>query len=86
MILEQNYNRDEFLTFLKSFIPKFTKDVRRVGTSGLQVTKEIFYLGESAELNLSIFELTHSSTADARVALAMDGFKVMKSTPLIGHW
>ncbi|MDO8674741.1 MAG: N-6 DNA methylase [Candidatus Omnitrophota bacterium] len=80
MNLERKYNRDDFLAFLKSFIPEFTKDVRRVGTSGLQVTKETFYLGESAKFNLSIFELIHSSSADARVALAMDGFKVMKSS------
>ena len=80
MNLEQNYNRDDFLSFLKSFIPKFLKDIRRVATNGLQVTKEASYLGESPELNLSVFEITHSSSADARVALAMDGFRVMKNS------
>ncbi|MDP3974043.1 MAG: TaqI-like C-terminal specificity domain-containing protein [Candidatus Daviesbacteria bacterium] len=80
MNLEQNYNRDDFLLFLKSFIPNFSKDIRRAATDGLQVTKEVFYLGESSELNLSVFELTHSSSTDARVALAMDGFKIMKNS------
>lgn len=80
MNIEKKYNRDDFLSFLKSFVPKFTKDVRHVAASGLQVTKEVFYLGESVELDLSIFELTHSSSTDARVALAMDGFKIMKSS------
>ena len=80
MNIEKKYNRDDFQVFLKSFVPGFTKDVRSVGTSGLRVTKEIFYLGESSELDLSIFELTHSSSTDARVALAMDGFKVMKDS------
>jgi len=80
MNIEKKYNRDDFLIFLKSFVPNFTKDVRSVSVSGLQVTKEVSYLGESAELDLSIFELTHSSSSDARVALAMDGFKVMKGS------
>lgn len=80
MNIEKEYNRDDFLVFLKSFVPGFIKDVRSVGVSGLQVTKEIFYLGESVELGLTIFELTHSSSIDARVALAMDGFRVMKGS------
>lgn len=80
MNIEKKYNRDDFLVFLKSFVPGFTKDVRRVSASGLQAIKEVAYLGESAELELSIFELTHSSSSDARVALAMDGFKVMKGS------
>lgn len=80
MNIEKEYNRDDFLVFLKSFVPGFIKDVRSVGVSGLQVTKEIFYLGESVELGLTIFELTHSSSSDARVALAMDGFRVMKGS------
>jgi Eco57I restriction endonuclease. len=78
MNLKKNYNRDDFLLFLKSFIPNFSKDIRRAAYDGLQVTQEVFYLGESSELNLSIFEITHSSSGDARVALAMDGFKIMK--------
>lgn len=80
MNLGQEYNRDDFLLFLASFLPIFTKDVRRVNTDGLQVTKEAFYLGKSAELDIEIFELTHSSFTDARVALAKDGFKVMKNS------
>jgi len=82
MNLEKKYNRDDFLSFLNSFVPKFSKDIRRVATNGLQVAKEVFYLGESSELNLSVFELTHSSSADARVALAMDGFRVMRNSAI----
>lgn len=80
MNIEKKYNRDDFLAFLKSFVPGFTRDVRSVGTSGLQSIKEVSYLGESAELELAIFELTHLSSSDARVALAMDGFRVMKGS------
>ncbi len=80
MNLQEKYNRDEYLEFLKSFIPKFEKDVRRVGTNRLQVTKDIFYLGKSEDLDLEIFELTHSSSSDARVSLAMDGFRIMKNS------
>jgi len=82
MNLEQKYNRDNFLAFLKSFVPKYEKDIRRVGTNVLRVTREAMYLGKSAELDLEIFELTHSSSTDARIALAMDGFKVMKHSAI----
>jgi hypothetical protein len=80
MNLEQSYSRDTFILFLKTFISGFIKDIRRVNTSGLQITKEAYYLGESHELNLSVFELTHSSSTDARIALASEGFRVLKSS------
>ena len=80
MNLQEKYNRDEFVDFLKSFVPKYTKDIRRVDIGGLKATKDIYCLGECPELNLSIFELTHMSSRDARVALASDGFKIMRNS------
>lgn len=79
MNLKQKYDRADFLKFLDSFLPDFIKDTRPVKADGLKVVHSAVYLGESKELDLSIFELTHSSSADARVALATAGFKAMKA-------
>lgn len=79
MNLQDVYNREEFLNFIKGFIPGFSTDVRPASATGLQVTEKVAYLGESRELDISVFEITHASTRDARVKLAMDGFRVMKS-------
>jgi len=72
MNLQDSYNRDDFIEFLNSFIPKYSQDIRRVDSKGLKVTKNVYYLGECPDLDLSIFELTHTSPRDARVALAND--------------
>lgn len=82
MNLQLKYNRDDFLVFLKSFIPEFTRDIRRIDTNGLQVTKEASYLGKSEIIDIDIFEITHSSSVNARVALAKDGFRVMKNSAI----
>lgn len=78
MNLQDRYNREGFLGFLQEFIPNFKRDIRSVDVKNLKVTREASYLGECTELDLPVFELTHSSSNDARVALATDGFKMMK--------
>lgn len=80
MNLQNKYSRDEFLNFISSFIPNFSKDIRKVDTRGLKTTTEAFYLGESSDLDLAVFELTHTSSSDARVTLATEGFKLMKDS------
>lgn len=82
MNLQETYSRENFLTFIKDFIPDFKTDIRSANTSGLQVTEKATYLGESQDLDLSVFEITHVSTRDARVKLAMDGFRVMKTSAI----
>ncbi len=79
MNLQNAYSRADFLKHVQGFIPGFIADSKPTTATGLQVTKNTFYLGESPDLDLSIFELTHLSTRDARVKLAMDGFRVMKA-------
>lgn len=78
MILKQKYNRESFLEFQKQFLPDFKKDVRSVSKNGLEVTEDVSLLGQSEQLDLQIFEFTHTSSSNARVSLATDGFKVMK--------
>lgn len=80
MNLQNAYDRDTYLEFLRTFVPGFKQDIRDVIAEKLQVTSEAYFLGESEDLDLSVFEITHSSSADARVSLSMDGFKLMKTS------
>jgi hypothetical protein len=80
MNLQAPYSRDAYLEFLRTFVPGFTQDIRTASADKLQVTKEAYLLGESEKLDLAVFELTHISSVDARVALSMDGFKLMKTS------
>src|SRR3989344_4717737 len=80
MNLQEQYDRDTYLEFLRTFVPGFKQDIRAVVADKLAVTQEAQFLGESEELDLSVFELTHTSSTDARVSLSMDGFKLMKTS------
>ena len=80
MNLNQPYNRDSCIDFLQTFVPGFKKDIRKAEADRLQVTEEACYLGESEVLDIAVFELTHTSSTDARVSLSMDGFKLMKAS------
>src|SRR3989344_679548 len=80
MNLQEQYDRDTYLEFLRTFVPGFKQDIRAVVADKLAVTQEAHFLGESEELDLSVFELTHTSSTDARVSLSMDGFKLMKTS------
>ncbi|MBU1123968.1 N-6 DNA methylase [Patescibacteria group bacterium] len=80
MNLDKPYNRDTCLGFLDTFVPGFKQDIRKAEADKLQVTEEAHYLGESEDMDLAVFELTHTSSADARVSLSMDGFKLMKNS------
>lgn len=80
MNLQGSYSREDFLEFIKTFIPGFKKDIRKFDPTSLKVSKEVFYLGESPDLDLAVFEITHSASSDARVSLATDGFRVMRDS------
>jgi len=79
MNLNKVYDRDSFFSFIKDFLPDFKKDVRKADNKSLKVTEDVTFLGESEDLDLSVFELSHSSSNEARVNLATDGFKLMKN-------
>lgn len=79
MNLQHAYKREDFIKFVQGLVPGFAVDSRSASATGLQVTEKITYLGESRNFDLSVFEITHASTKDARVKLAMDGFRVMKA-------
>lgn len=80
--LNEKYNQEDFLDFLSNdFLSDFEKDVRPANSESLTVIAKATYLGKSKSLDLHIFEFSYSeSHANKRVALAMDGFRIMKST------
>ncbi len=78
MRLDKEYNRSDFLEFLNNFLPNFSKDVVPVGVKNLKEIKEVNLLGRDDELELAVFEVMHNSINDPRIALATDGFRIMK--------
>ena len=75
------YNRDTFLTFLEErFLPDdFTID--EVSFEKLNFTPRYTLnanlLGTCRSMELDVFEITHTSSHDARVGIAQDAFKLM---------
>ncbi|GMO21153.1 MAG: hypothetical protein Ta2A_27410 [Treponemataceae bacterium] len=76
----QKYDRGAWLSFLEdSFLPDdFSSDAREVPFSEkLEYTQAVAKLGESAELGLTVFEIKHKSTNDARVGLSKEAFRLV---------
>lgn len=80
MKLNEPYLRQDFTDFINDFLPDFEKDVRKASFESLGATNKVAYLGKSKKLDLQVFELTHKATSNARVALATDGFRIMKQS------
>lgn len=79
MILEQTYDRDNFLDFLDGFLPDFGRDTRDITLSSQQFS-DIHSLGVSQNLDLQILEVKVKGSLDKRVSIASDAFKLMKTT------
>jgi len=74
----QEYNRTSWLNFLEnSFLP----DDFRINNESLpyqkDFTKEVTKLGECPSLQLTVFEVKHSSVNDARVGLSKEAFTLV---------
>lgn len=80
MKLNEPYLRQDFTDFINQFLPDFEKDVRKASFESLGATDKVAYLGKSKKLDLQVFELTHKVSPNARVALATDGFRIMKQS------
>lgn len=79
MNLNEPYSRESFSAFIKNFLPGFSSDVRPVAIpAASSSTQEAHFLGESRDLDLSVFELRHSGSSDKRITLAQEGFRLMK--------
>ncbi|GHU65892.1 hypothetical protein FACS189447_05690 [Spirochaetia bacterium] len=80
MDFKEKYNREKWLSFLEdSFLPDdFTIDEKAVSFSEkLDYTQTVTKLGGSASLGLTVFEIKHKSTNDARVGLSKDAFRLV---------
>lgn len=80
MEFNKAYNRQEFLGFLQnSFLPEDFVPVTEEITLATQMkyTTEAVKLGSSTSLDLVIYEMKHTSTHDARVALSKEAFRML---------
>lgn len=81
--LKKNYNRDEFLLFLKGFLPDDYLVHENAQDLPLEHAKSItdaVVLSECKSLDIKIFEVEHSGSKDARVSLAREAFRIMADT------
>ncbi len=74
---KQTYNRTEFLKFLDQFLPEdFLEEVEPLDFES-NYTRKVTRLGECKSLGLEVFEMLHTSTHDARVALSKEAFQLL---------
>jgi len=80
MEFNKAYNRQEFVGFLQnSFLPEdFVPATEGVTfTTQMKYTTEAVKLGSSTSLDLVVYEMKHTSTHDARVALSKEAFRLL---------
>lgn len=81
MELNQQYQRESFISFLKeTLLNDFDKDIRTVNTQGLGSIKKAFSLGKSKVLDLQIFEFEFTGSSRKRIALTKEAFKLMRDS------
>lgn len=80
MEFNKAYNRQEFIHFLQnSFLPEdFTPEVEPVSFhTQMSYSTQAVKLGSSAELDLVVYEVKHTSKNDARVSLSKEAFRML---------
>src|SRR5258708_22413937 len=83
MQLNNTYNRDDFLQFLReNFLTDFRKEVRPASTQGLSSIQKAYSLGRSESLDLQVFEFSFEGSPNKRVTLTKDAFQVMRSSAI----
>ncbi|MBO5673720.1 MAG: N-6 DNA methylase [Paludibacteraceae bacterium] len=76
--LNQVYQRNLFLPFLRSFLDDFSQDVEQLYLDGkTQFANTVYRLGRDESLDLEVYEIHHTSSNDARVGIAKDAFKIL---------
>ena len=76
--LNQVYQRNLFLPFLRSFLDDFSQDVEQLYVDGkTQFANTVYRLGRDESLDLEVYEIHHTSSNDARVGIAKDAFKIL---------
>ena len=80
MEFNKAYNREEFLSFLRtSFLPEDFQQESSVINNPVQFqyTQQVIRLGECESLGLVVYEVRHSSKHDARVGLTKEAFRLL---------
>lgn len=76
--LNQVYQRNLFLPFLRSFLDDFSQDVELLYLDGkTQFANKVYRLGRDNSLDLEVYEIHHTSSNDARVGIAKDAFRIL---------
>lgn len=78
MILSDPFNQDEFVQFIKGFLPNFNLDIRKVevGSSGFS---DVLRLGESSSLMTSVLIVRSKKNLNSRISLTNNSFKILKA-------
>ena len=79
-VIKSSYDRESFKKFIKEFIPDFTEDSRPLRLDHANNIASAQKLGNSTDLELSVYELEHTGSSGKRIGLALDAFKLMKNT------
>ncbi len=79
--LKSFYNRTEFISFLENnFLPddfRLVEEKLSIDDFKTQFCKDAYKLGSSKSLGLDVYEITHTSTHDARVGISKDAFQIL---------
>lgn len=79
-MIQEAYNRETFLRFLRTFLPDdYVQNVAQRTNPAHKFTQSVMELGKCASLDLIVLEVHHSSTNDARVGIAQEAFRLMNS-------
>jgi len=79
--LNAPYSRTEFIGFLENnFLPddfRLVEEKLSVDDFKTQFCKDVYKLGSSKKLGLDVYEITHTSSHDARVGISKDAFQIL---------
>jgi adenine-specific DNA-methyltransferase len=84
MKFNDKYNQEDFLSFLKDFLPEDFQEKEKnfvLDKSKFKKITQVKELGFCKSLDLYVLEIDHSSESDPRVAIATEAFKVLAQ-----HW
>ncbi|OQA64378.1 MAG: Modification methylase PaeR7I [Ignavibacteria bacterium ADurb.Bin266] len=81
MDFKQIYTKDDFVKFLKGFLPDdFEVDQEELTSDhSFKFVEKVAKLGECKSLDLKIYEIDHKSENDPRVTLSKEAFRLMRS-------
>jgi hypothetical protein len=83
------YSREDFLTFLRNdFLPddfEYKYNRKTIYTETSKKIKRVEKLGYCKSLDVSVYEFTHASPGDSRVALSRESFKIIETADFVSN-